>query len=377
MEFHEIRQEEFSSVKGIYLNHAGVSPLPNRTSRAVQDAAGLLSSDPIEFFMTQGLPALKSCRSKLANLLGVAADHMAFTRNTGHGLSIVADSLKLEPGDNVVCVGADYPAVVYPWTAQRWRGVEVRLIETQADGSFTADDLAAAADEKTKAVAVSWVQFATGFRANIPAIVEMSHSRGAICIVDVIQGLGAIRYDNAECGADVVATGSHKWLLSPSGVGGLYVAPEVLERMNLVNIAALSTENFMSFDSRKFDPVKTIQRVEEGSYNLLGVVGVDSSISLIEEIGIDRIEDRVLKLSLKAATLLEARGYTVTSSRKDGELSGIVMFSSPEHSNQVLLDGLKAATVVAAERGGKIRFAPHFYNSLEEIERAVDALPQL
>lgn len=376
MDISQVRAEEFSGVQGIYLNHAGISPLPARTAGIVRDAAAKLSQDPIGYFMTEGLPRITSARTRLSSLFGVPVEHLAFTRNTGHGLSIVADSLELNPGDNVVCVGVDYPAVVFPWNAQAWRGIEVRMVPTGSDGSFTVEDLSAAADERTRVFAVSWIQFGSGFRADIKRIVDMAHSMGALCIVDVIQGLGALHYDNKIYGADVIATGSHKWLMAAPGVGGLYVAPHVLERMHLVNIAAVSVENAFNFDSSIFEPKKTIQRVEEGSPNLLGLIGVDASLSLIEDVGIEVIEKRVLELASVATELLEARGYAVTSSQVEGTRSGIVMFNHARHSNKELMESLNAAHIAAAERGGKIRFAPHLYNTSEEIARAVEVLPQ-
>jgi len=370
-----VRELEFSSVQGIYLNHAGISPLPARTSSAVQQAALSLSVDPIQYFMSEGLPRITSARTRLAALMGVPSEHLAFTRNTGHGLSIVADSLDLKAGDNIVCLGIDYPAVVYPWNAQAWRGIEVRLVPAWADGSFAAEDLYAAADGNTKVFAISWVQFSTGFRADVKAIVEMAHSMGALCVVDVIQGLGALKYDNNLYGADIVATGSHKWLMAAPGVGGLYVSPQALERMHLVNIGAVSVESPYNFDSTVFEPKKTIQRAEEGSPNLLGLVGLDASISLIDEIGIEKIEARVLELSTVCIDLLETRGYVVSSSQAEGTLSGIVMFSHPTRANADVMEALKAAKVTCVERNAKIRFAPHLYNTPEEIARAVDALP--
>jgi len=127
----------------------------------------------------------------------------------------------------------------------------------------------------------------------------------------------------------VLATGSHKWLMAPAGVGALYVSPELLERMHLVNIAAISVENFQKFDSTLFEPKNTIQRVEEGSSNMLGLIGLNASMSLIEEIGIDLIEKRILQLASLSISLLEERGYVVSSSHTDGTLSGIVMFNHP------------------------------------------------
>jgi selenocysteine lyase/cysteine desulfurase len=307
--------------------------------------------------------------------MGVPAEHLALTKNTGHGLALLADGLRLKPGDNIVSASCEYPSVVYPWYAQRDRGVEVRLIEPREDGTLSLDDAARIMDARTRVVTLSWVQFGTGFRADLAAWADLAHAHNTILIADVIQGLGALPLRAVEWGIDAVATGVHKWLLAPGGTGGLYIAPHVLERMRLVNIGALSVVDVGKFDPLDFHPKPTAHRFEEGTMNCLGLIGLDAALSLIDEIGIDRIAERVLALAGYAAEALEAHGCTVVSPRGDDERAGIVMFRDPARENAAVLQALTEAGVSAAVRGGSLRFSPHFYNTEDEIDRAVATLP--
>jgi len=359
----------------VYLNHAGVGPAPARVVRAVQEAVALTAADPFGFFMQQYFPARDSARARLGRLMGVNPEHLAFVKNTGHGLSLIADGLKLEPGDNVVSVDCEYPSVVYPWYAQADRGIETRLVTPKADGSFTPDDLAAQMDSRTKVVTLSWVQFGTGFRADLKAFADMAHAHGALFIVDVIQGLCALPLDLEAVGADMAVSGVHKWQLAPGGSGALYVAPHALDRLRLVNMGAGAVVDVMKFDPLDFTVKPGVQRYEEGTPNGLGMVGLDAALSLIEEAGIDAISEQILSLSAYAAEQLDRRGYEVTSPRDDEACSGLVMFQHPSHANDDVLKALTDAGVTAAVRGGRVRFAPHFYNTTEEIDRAIEALP--
>jgi selenocysteine lyase/cysteine desulfurase len=307
--------------------------------------------------------------------MGVPPAHLAFTRNTGHALSILADGLILEPGDNVVGVEGDYPAVIYPWKAQAWRGIETRLVPVGPNGAFTPADLDAAIDSRTRVVTLSWVQFGTGYRIDLGAFADLAHRRGALFIADLIQGLGALPVDTESQGVDAAASGVHKWLMAPSGTGGLYIAPHVLDRMRPVNIGADSVVDPFAYDSRIFYLKPTAHRFEEGSPNLIGLRGLDAALSLIEEVGIERIGERILSLTDHAADLLARKGYTVRSSREAAARSGLLLFDQPAHASASLLKILTDAGVAAALRAGRIRFSPHFYNTDAEIEAAVDALP--
>lgn len=376
MAIEDYRKSEFASAveSGIYLNHAGASPAPRRVVEAVGRALSVSAESPMRFFMDYGMPALGSARERLARLMGVPADDLALTKNTGQGLAILADGLVLEPGDNVVAAECEYPSVVYPWYAQRDRGVETRLVQSRRNSTISLEDVAAKMDARTRVVTVSWVQFGTGFRADLKAWAEMAHAHGALLFVDVIQGIGALPCHLAEWGVDAAATGVHKWLLAPAGTGGLYIAPHVLERMRLVNMGAAGVVDMMQFDPLKFQPKPNAQRYEEGTPNVLGFVGLDAALSLIEEAGIEAIGARVLALAKRAADVVEAKGYEVISPRDDAQRAGLVMFKHPKLPSEAVLEKLTEAGVSAAVRGGNVRFSPHFYNSEEEIERAGEGL---
>ncbi len=377
MNLEDYRRTEFAdaTARGPYLNHAGVGPASARVVRAVQDAAALSARDPLGAIMDVTLPRREAARHALGRLMGASPEHIAITKNTGHGLSLAADALILEPGDNVVSLGCEYPSVVYPWYAQSDRGVETRLVPCRPDGTFTLDDVAAKMDARTRVLTLSWVQFGTGYRADLAAFAALAHAHNALFIVDVIQGMGVLPLRAEAWGLDIVVTGVHKWLLAPGGTGGLYIAPHVLDRMRLVNMGAGAVVDVAKFDPLDFTPKPNAQRYEEGTPNGLGIVGLDAALGLIEEVGVAQIGARVLHLSDYAARGLEAKGYVVESPRADEDRAGLVLFRSPTLASEAVLEALTAANVQAAVRSGRVRFSPHFYNTEAEIDQAIDALP--
>ncbi|MEO7717894.1 MAG: aminotransferase class V-fold PLP-dependent enzyme [Capsulimonas sp.] len=375
LELYRNIQFQNSIANGIYLNHAAVSPSARRVVDAVTEAITFSSLDPEACFMEKFFPAWIGARKRLAALMGVPDQDLAFTRNTGHALSIVADGLILEPGDNVVMASCEYPAVTYPWMAQAWRGVETRLVAPNADGTLSPELFSASMDSRTRVIALSWVQFTTGYRANLAEFVKLAKAHDAILIVDAIQGLGALPLNAGELDIDIVATGSHKWLMGPHGCGGLYIKPSLLDRIHLVNMGAVSVVNVTDFDGTRFEPKPNAQRYEEGSPNGLGLVGLDAALSLLEEAGIENIAESVLSNSKHAAEAVANRGYVLDSPTDDAARSGIVMFHHPTRPGQEVVEALKAARISASLRAGLVRFSPHFYNTHEDIDAAVAALP--
>ncbi|MDR3708665.1 MAG: aminotransferase class V-fold PLP-dependent enzyme [Capsulimonadaceae bacterium] len=376
MEVNNARQQFRYLAKGlIHLNHAGVSPLSTPVANAMIEYINGMSEDAVAC----GAWAWRryfECHDAFARIMGVDAQHVALTKNTAHGVSIVADGLKWEPGDEVVFADCEYPANTYPWLAQQDRGVVARIVPTRADGTIPVEDYASHISSRTRVIAVSWVQFATGYRSNLESLAKLAHDNGALLVVDVIQGLGAMPLNLTEAGVDIAATGSQKWLMGPVGAGALYVNPSVLDQIRLVNMGSGSVINALAFDPLGFTPKHTAQRYEEGTPNVTGGLGVKAAIEFLEHHGIDKISTRILSLTRQLMNGLWERGYTVLSPETDSERAGIVLFRHAQIANETIIAALAQAGIHVADRGGKVRFAPHFYISEEEIDRTLNTLPK-
>jgi cysteine desulfurase / selenocysteine lyase len=339
----------------VYLNHAAVGPIPRASKRWMAQAID-------EYLVLD--------REQWAGRTRVVRKLCAWLINAR---PLAANGIDWRAGENVVVHADDFPSVIFPWLNLAEQGVETRRVAARA-GRVRVDDIADAIDARTRAVAISSVQFKTGYRVDLAAIGQLCRDRDLLFIVDGIQSLGALALDVAACGADVVAADAHKWLLGPQGIGLFYCSDRALDRLKVRTVGWLSMREPFLFDYR-FDLLPDARRFEPGSENTIGICGLGGAIELIAAFGKAEIEARVLALTELLCEGLARRGYRVASPRGERERSGIVIFTSPRHPTEEVFARLAAERIVVSVRGGGIRGSPHYYNSEEEIARLLDALP--
>ncbi len=368
MEIETIRAEFPVTENYAYLNHASTGPLPRSTAEAMK---GL-----IEGRSRMGGVALESgeeirdrARKTFASLINARFHtEIALTRNTSHGLNIVAASLPWEEGDNVICARSEFPANVYPWINLKRKGVEVRMIDL-VDNRISIDDIAKAIDEKTKLIALSFVEFATGYRNDLAALAELSRDKNVLLTIDAIQGLGVFPVDVQSTPVDFLSCGTAKWLLGPVGFGFLYIRQERIELLDRVMSGWKGVEDWSDF-FRYDSPFRNdAVRYEEGSMPPVFMLGATKSVELLLKQGIEGISERVLHLTDHLLHGLEEKGLQViTPHQHESERSGIVSFI-PRDDPAEVSSRLTKAGVIVSQRGRFIRVSPHFYNTEEEIDR--------
>jgi cysteine desulfurase/selenocysteine lyase len=367
----EFRAQFPSTQNGVHLNHAGMGPVPADVSVAVSQALTELSHGDGMMAFRAHLGRAQRLREQLARLMNVAPVGVGLVRNTSHGLAIAAQAIPFLPGENVVVGACEYPSVVYPWQSQAWRGVETRLVACP-EGFLSEDDLMAACDEKTRVLAVSWVQWGTGQRMDLEKLGAFCKARDIWFVVDVIQGLGALECDLTACGADIAAGGCHKWLLAPAGIGPLYVKPERLRELLPTNVGWNWVDRPFVWDRLRFEDTKPgTERFEEGSPAILAVAALEAALGLLESVGMGAIEAGVCANAEALRGKLRERGMTVCPT--DGQ-SGIVPFRHPTRSNEDVLESLDRQSIWAAVRCDWVRFSPHAYTTRGDVERAIRAL---
>ena len=371
------RDEEFPVTRECaYLNHAGCGPLPRRGVERMQALADLVSRTGDRRWLERNAE-IDRVRGLAARLLGARQPHeIAFVENTSGGLSLVAGGIDWRPGDRIVSAALEFPSNVYPWMQLAARGVDLVQIP-ERDGRIDNDELLAALDERTRMVALSWVQYGRGFRSDLARIGAACRERGILFVVDGIQGMGALEIDVERDGIDVCAGSSHKWLLGPEGVGLLYVSDRVLEQVRPIRSGWRSMRKTFDWTDLELTFATGARRFESGTLNAYGITALGGALEIFLEIGARDLERRVLTLADRAADGLAALGFQVVSSRQPGETSGIVAALHPRHAAGDLVKHLAGRDVVAAARVGRFRVSPHFYNSEEEIDRMLTELAAL
>jgi selenocysteine lyase/cysteine desulfurase len=373
MDLQAIRRQLPVTRQWIYLNHAAVAPLCRPAAegmrRLVRDAE---ENGTANYEAWNQLYA--DARQSVAALIDSHPDEIAFLKNTTDGLIAVASGTAWSGGDNVVLAEREFPANVYPWLNLQSRGVEVRWVP-ERDGRLSVDDFAAAVDGRTRVVSVSSVEFLSGFRNDLAGLSALCRERDVLFVVDAIQSLGALPLQVAELGIDCLAADGHKWLMGPEGCALLYCSRRVLDRLGVTSLGWASVASAHDFLDYGLALQPDARRFETGTQNTVGIAGLKGAVDFLLAQGISAVGERILALTDQLCAGLERHGYVLLSSRREGEKSGIVSFSSPRHAAVQLCRSLRERRIIGSVRGDWLRLSPHFYNTAEEIDQVLQVLP--
>jgi selenocysteine lyase/cysteine desulfurase len=355
-----------------YFGHAAVAPLSGPASEAIATWLGEATQEGVRAWGRWDAAA-DAARSAAAQLISAKPEEVAFVSSTTAGISLVAEGFPWLPGDNVVTLADEFPSNQYPWLNLRDRGVEVRRLPTQL-GRLDLAELARACDGRTRMVALSWVNYATGFRHDLPAVTEIAHAQGALLFVDAIQGLGAFPLDVQEIPIDFLAADGHKWLLSPEGAGLLYLRQAHLDRIHPQGVGWHSVVHEGDFSRIELDLKPAAERFEGGSPNSVGIIGLGASLKLLLELGVTNIAAAVLDFAQAATERLRQLGAVLVSPDEDKHRSGIVSFELPGQDPQQVRLRCLADGVLVNVREGRLRISPHGYNGHEDLARLLASL---
>lgn len=354
-----------------YFDHAGVAPIPAPTRDVLIEWARHAAQNG-RVNWTAWRQRLEETRRLAAELLNTSTDEIALIRNTTEGVTLVAEGYRWQPGDNVVIFQGEFPSNRYPWLNLRDRGVEVREVPTSRERVEPAH-VAAACDDRTRIIAVSWVGYATGYRQDLAALAEIAHQRGAGLFVDAIQGLGALPLDLQDLPVDFLAADGHKWLLGPEGAGLLFVRQAWLGRLRPLGVGWNSAA-VVDFTQPQLVLKPTAGRYEGGTYNMGGLAALAASLRLLLDCGIDRVASRIFELTDQLCVELERLGAEIISARDGPHRSGIVACDFPGRSPQLLMRQCQTARVAVNVRAGWLRISPHAYATADDIQRLLRAL---
>ncbi|HEU0079925.1 MAG TPA: aminotransferase class V-fold PLP-dependent enzyme [Longimicrobiaceae bacterium] len=372
----ELRAREFPSLAGAaYLNAASVTPTPERTRR-VLDALNRRRTDITGWTDDDFTAPLDAARAAAARLVGADADEIALGWNTSFGINLAAQCLPIPPGSTVVVSDREFPANVYPWMGP---GCPGRLETVPADPLGRPDEerLLERLDRGDVSVlSVSAVQFATGWRADLPRLGRFCRERGIFFVVDAIQALGQLPLDVREAEVDVLATGAQKWLCGPFGTGFAYVRRELLSRMQPAVVGWTSlraSADFGNLLDYRYDFVESARRFEVGTPAFQDFAGMAASLEVLLEAGIAEVQAHVAGLLEPLEGWLADRpGYEVVSDRSPARRSGILCFRPPEP--EAAFAALAAAGVACVLREGAVRLSPHLYNDADDLARVLEVL---
>ena len=374
-----IRKDEFPvTERWSWFNHATFGPPPRVYVKAVEDFARRMSAGDLPDGYGLWGDTIDRVRDLAARFINCEADDIAFLKSTAEGLGVVALGLDWQAGDEVVAYNQAFPADVYPWMNLARQGVKLKLIADTGRQRHDVADVAALMTPRTRLVCLELVNFNNGFRAPIEEVAKLCHERGAWLLVDATQAAGALRIDVRELGCDVLVAHGYKFLMSGWGTAICYFAPHTRARLGVPEPGWKSLRNIRNVTSLvdyNLDFATEARRWEPGVPDITSIMGTGAVIELMTELGTRQIEERVLAYAGEVAGALEARGWSVVSSRKPGERSGILSVQREGVDTAKVQEELRRRSVACAVREGRMRVSVHFYNDGSDLERLLDCLP--
>ncbi len=349
----------------VFFNHAGIAPCSTRVVTAMRtlltEQANLGSTG--YRLWTERVAAV---RQQAAHFIGATAAEIAFVPNTSTGLSLVAEALPWRPGEAVLVPTPDFPANTYPWQHLARHGVRVIGVPRR-NGRIETADVARVLVPEARLLALSSVDFVTGFAADLPAFGTFCRERSLLLVVDAIQSLGVLPLDVKRCGIHALAAGAHKWLCGPQGIGMLYVDRDLLPRLTpplagwkcVTDAEDFSLHFTLRDDAAKFEP---------GTLNLAGIAGLGAALELLAELGVGKVREQVGGLLALLGKGLQKRGWRLDTPDAAEERAGIIAFAGTAEP-QRLFRHLGGNGVTAALRDGRIRLSPHFANNEDDVNR--------
>ncbi|MCW5978528.1 MAG: aminotransferase class V-fold PLP-dependent enzyme [Bryobacteraceae bacterium] len=353
----------------IYLNHAAVAPLVRQAAEAMKSLAeDACAHGSLHYH--EWLDAYEGLRVAAAQLIGADRSEIAIVKNTSEGIATVAIGLDWRPGDKVVAFHEEFPANFYPWLRLEARGIRVDRLSIEAPL-----DVIDAACRGARLLAISFVNYLSGYRVDLDAIGRICRRHNCLYFVDAIQGLGVFPVDVRASGIHALAADGHKWLLGPEGCGILYVNKDLQDSIEPVEFGWTNVARYADYASRDMTLRPDAGRYECGTLNTVGCFGLRASIEYLLRVGIQPIGEAVLALADRLTDGAAAKGYETLGPSANGARSGIVSFRKDGVDSRVLTRQLRDRRIIVAPRQGWVRASPHFYISPDEIDEAIAVLP--
>ncbi len=328
-------------------------------------------------------------RARLARFIGATPQEVGFTPSTSFGFHVIAQMLKARGITEVLTLETEFPSTTLPML---YDGLRLRGVRVRADGTYALNDLEAALTPKTGAIAVSAVQYASGFRIDLNAVSALCRARGLTFIINAAQGVGHVPLDVHALGAHFLAATSHKWFMAGYGTGMLFIDRRWLDEVPLPLGGWLSVEPHEQFlpwvnaqvveDRTGFTATGTKFRketsaLEAGGGGWVGLYGVNAALALHEAVTPQVTFARVVELQSMLRARLRSAGFVPTTVDDPATLSGICVIPVQGTALEVVRTLLREAKVATTARGGGLRLSTHVYNDETDLDRLMSALERL
>jgi cysteine desulfurase/selenocysteine lyase len=367
---------EFGDFDGrVWLNTAHQGPLPLAASAAAAQACEL-KQFPHRIADADFTEVPERLRALLGRLVGADPEEIVLGDSTSHGMHLIANGLRFAPADEVLVVAGDYPATVLPWLRLRDQGVTVREVRP-AGPVLTVDDVEASITDRTRVLALTWVNSFTGHAVDLDAIGDLCRGRVAV-VVNASQALGARPFDAASTPVDAVVCCGYKWLCGPYATGFAWLRPSFGAQLQPQQAYWLAMQAGRSLDQMRDSTIR----------DDLGVRALDrfcpadffdsltwmAALEVMLGAGIAAVADHDQRLVQRLVDGLDPQRYRLVSPADGPSRSTLVVIDACDGQARARHQRLAADGVDVAHREGNLRLCPHLFTTGEDIDRALEAL---
>jgi len=359
----------------VYLNNCSLTPLPRRGKTRIERFLREWTELGGRAWYDHWIGEYEALREDLAGVLGADRDEVAIEPNVSAALVGIASTFDYTKRPKVIVSDLDFPTDGHAFLAVTPRGAQVQFVRSPDRVRMPLEVFERAVDERTAAVCTGHVYFTTGWIQDVKALAEICHRKGARLVVDAYQSIGAFPFDVHASGVDYLVGGTLKWLMGGPGIAFLYARRDVAEAARPSAVGWWGVADPFAFDVEHLDPGKGARRFEYGTPAVAAIYAARAGIELLREVGVETVRLRHMALSQRLVDGAVAQGWTVRCPTNARERTAIVTLEHPEPQRAV--DTLRAAGVITDSRPGLIRLSPHYFNTEDEMDRALELLAPL
>jgi kynureninase len=360
-----------------YLVSHSLGAMPRKTAAYLQQFADEWSSRGVRAWHEGWWEIGRNTGDILAPILGVQKGTISMHQNVTVAMAVIASCFRYDgPRNRIVMTDLEFPSNVYLFNGLRRYGAEIVMVPSPDTMRTDLQRLLDAIDERTILVPLSYVLFRSAYIQDVAAVIEKAHRVGAHVILDVYQGAGTVPMNIEQLRADFSVGGSVKWLCGGPGAGYLYVRPDLAETLEPGDVGWAAHAHPFAFTADAIEYAHAPERFQSGTPNVPSLYSARAGYEIVAEIGVPAIREKSLRLTRRLMDRANAAGFRVNTPEKDDERGGAVIIDVL--NGQAVADELIRREVIVDYRpGAGIRMAPHFYNTIDEIDHAMDVLVDL
>ena len=306
-----------------------------------------------------------------SRLINAGPEDIAVGSSATELLCSLAWAISPSKDQNVVSTEIVFPSTVYPWQrVASSTGCEIRLAK-EKNNFIHINEIITLIDQHTAVVCISHVEYGNGQTFDLHLLAEAAHEHGALLVVDATQSAGAIPIDVQACPIDALISGAYKWLCGPFGAAFMYLAPHLQTKLEPGLVGFRSHKNMWDLDASRIDYPQAAEKFEFSTMAFGCAVGLTRAINFLNDVGVENIFQHNRQLADRLIEGLQTRGAVITSPLEDKSRSSIVRAHFENIGSNKIIQSLKQAGVFVSRRGDSIRFSPHLYNSISDIDKAL------